>query len=110
MGRTSLRLQDRINQHIPKSIRNKENLTKVFPKRNCKITSPLNQQDCDSAIGLHLIQNPDCASHYHIHQFSILAKARTIFHLETLEVTFIKTMKPILCRQKEFVYSLQILR
>ena len=110
VGRTSLRLQDRINQHIPKSIRNKENPTKVLPKRNCKITTPLNQLDCDSAIGLHLIQHPDCASHYHIDQFSVLAKARTIFHLGALEATFIKTLKPILCRQKEFVYSLQILR
>ena len=74
-----------------------------------KIT-PLNQLDCDSAIGLHLIQHPDCASHYHIDQFSVLAKARTNFHLGALEATFIKTLKPILCRQKEFVYSLQILR
>ena len=111
VGRTFLRLQDRINQHIPKSNRNKENPTKVLPKRNCKNTTPVNQQDCDSGIGLHLrIQNPDCASHYHIDQFSILAKARTIFHLGTLEVTFIKSLKPILCRQKEFLYSQQILR
>ena len=111
VGRTFLRLQDRINQHIPKSIRNKENPTKVLPKRNCKITTSLNQQDCDSPVGLHLIQNPDCA--YHIDQFSILAQARTIFLLRTLEVafiTFIKTLKPLLCRQKEFFYSLQILR
>ena len=107
---TSLRLQDRLNQQIPKSIQNKGNPTKVLPKRNCKSTTPLNQQDCDSAISLHLIQNPDCASHYHIDQFSILAKARTVFHLGTLEATFIKTLKPILCRQKEFVHSLQILR
>ena len=99
-----------MNQHIPKSIRNKENPNKVLPKRNCKIATSLNQQDCDSAIGLHLIQNPDCASHCHIDQFSILAKARTIFHLGTLEATFTKTLKPILCRQKKFVYSLQILR
>ena len=110
MGRTSLQLQDRINQHIPKSIRNKENPTKVLPKRNCKITTPLNQLDCDSAIGLHLIQNPDSASHYHTVQFFILSKARTIFHLGTLEAIFTKTLKPILCRQKEFVYSLQILQ
>ena len=110
VGRTSLRLQDRINQHIPKSVRNKENPIKVLPKRNCKITTPLNQLDCDSAIGLHLIQNPGCASHYHIDQFFILAKASTIFHLGTLEATFIKMLKPTLCRQKEFVYSLQILR
>ena len=100
MDRTSLRLRDRINQHIPKSIRNKENPTKVLLKRNCKITTSLNQQDCDSAIGLHLIQNLDCASHYHIDQFSILAKARTIFHLGTLEATIIKTLKSILCHQK----------
>ena len=50
-GRTSLRLHDKINQHIPKSIRNKENPTKVLPKRNCKITTPLNQRDRDSATG-----------------------------------------------------------
>ena len=42
VGHTSLRLQDKINQHIPKLIRNKENPTKVLPKRNCKITTPLN--------------------------------------------------------------------
>ena len=56
--RTSLRLQDRINLHISKSIHNKENPTKVLPKRNCKITTPLIQPDCDSAIGLHLFKIP----------------------------------------------------
>ena len=71
VGRTSLRVQDRINQHFPKSIRNKQNPIKVLPKRNCKTTTPLNQLDYDSAIGLHLIQNPDCASHHHIDQFSV---------------------------------------
>ena len=39
-------------------------------------------------------------------QFSILAKVRAQFLLAALEAIFIKTMKPILCRQKEFVYSL----
>ena len=104
--RTPLRLQDKINQHIPKSIRNEESLNKVLPKRNCKITAPLNQHDCYSAIGLHLVENLDC----NIDQFSILAKARTLFRSGTLEATFIKTLKPILRRQKEFVYSRQILR
>jgi len=36
VSRTSLRLQDRINQHIPKSIRNNQKLTKILPKRICK--------------------------------------------------------------------------
>ena len=91
VGRTSLRLQERITQHIPKSIRNKEKPTKVLPRRNCKTKTSLNQLECDSAIGLHLLQNPDCAAHYHDRQFSILANARTQFHLAALEATFIKT-------------------
>ena len=110
VGRTSLRLQERITQHIPKSIRNKEKPTKVLPRRNCKTKTPPNQLECDSAIGLHLLQNPNCAAHYHDRQFSILTKARTQFHLAALEAIFIKTQQPILCQQKEFVYSLQILQ
>jgi len=35
-GPNSLRLLDRNNQHIPKSIRNNQNPTKLLPKRNCK--------------------------------------------------------------------------
>ena len=109
VGRTSLRLQKRITQHISKSIRNKEKPTKVIPRRNCKAKTPLNQLECDSAIGLHLLQNPDCAAQYHYRQFSILAKARTQFHLAALEAIFIKTQQPILCRPKKFAHSLQIL-
>ena len=95
VGRTSLRLQERINQHIPKSIRNKKKRTKVLPRRNCKAKTPLHQLECDSAIGLHLLQNPDCAAHYHDRQFSILAKARNQFHLTSLEAIFIKTRQSI---------------
>jgi len=58
----------------------------------------------DSAIGLHLLQNKQCANNYKDQQFSILARARTAFHLSALEATYIKTLKPILYRQKEFVY------
>ena len=89
--RTSLRLQERIAQHIPKSIRNKEKPTKVLPRRNCKAETLLNQLERDSAIGLRLLQNPDCAAQYHDRQFSILAKARTQFHLEALEAIVIET-------------------
>ena len=105
---TSLRLQERITQHNPKSIRNKQKPTKVLPRRNCKAKTPLNQLGCDSVIGLYLLQNPDCAAQYHDRQFSILAKATTHFHLAALEAIFIKTQQPLLRRQKEFVYSLQI--
>ena len=98
VGRTSLRLQERITQRIPKSTRNKEKPTKVLCRRNCKAKTPLNQLECNSAIGLHLLQNPDCAAQHHERQFSILAKAKTQFHLAVLEAIFIKTQQPILCR------------
>ena len=46
--------------------------------------------------------------HYNDQQFSILAKARTPFHLAALEATYITIHQPVLCRHKEFVYALQI--
>ena len=54
------------------------------------------------------MQNLECATQYSNDQFSILAKARSMFHLSVMEATYIKIRKPILCRQKEFVYLLQI--
>ena len=39
VDRTSQRLQDRINQHIPRCIRSDKRPTKNLPNRECKITS-----------------------------------------------------------------------
>ena len=82
-----------------------EKVENHWPRRSCKAKTPLNQLECDSAIGLHLLQNPDWAAHHHDRQFSISVKAR--FYLAALEAILIKTQQPILCWQKEFVYSLQ---
>ena len=49
------------------------------------------------------MQNPQCAIQYSNDQFSILAKARSMFHLSVLEAIYIKIIKPILFRQKWFV-------
>ena len=43
-------------------------------------------------------------------RFSILAAARSSCHLNLLEATYIKTRRPGLCRQKEFVYTLKLFR
>ena len=51
----------------------------------------------DSAIGLYLLQNPNCAQHYDDSRFSILAQGRLPFYLSALEATFIKTFNPALC-------------
>ena len=105
------RLQDRLKQHVPKSIRSCSSSQKrLLPARWCKSSIQTNTQSLasDSAIGLHLLQNPTCAQHYDDCRFSILAQGRSPFHLSALEATFIKTSNSALCRKKEFVYSLNI--
>ena len=111
VGRSSQRLQDRIKQHVPKSIRFCFSSQKrLLPARRCKSSTQTNTQSLasDSAIGLHLLQKPTCAQHYDDNRFSVLVQGHSPFHLTALEVTFIKTSNPTFCRQKEFVYSLKI--
>jgi len=107
ISRTSQRLEERIKQHIPKLITNSPTPhIRQSPPHLGKDTS--RQQFHKSAIGQHLLDNAQCALHYNEDKFSVLARARTSFHLSTLEVTFIKSLNPLLCKQKEFVYSLKI--
>ena len=108
--RTSQRLEERIKQHVPtrRSITNpRASANRQSLSRSCKNnTRP--QQFHESAIGQHLLDNAQCALHYSNEKFSILARGRSSFHLSALEATFIKSLNPLLCKQKEFVYSLQI--
>ena len=78
---------------------------KMVPKYSEK-NSASNKNE--TAIGQHLLDNAQCALHYSNEKFSILARGRSSFHLSALEVTFIKSLNPFLCKQKEFVYSLKI--
>ena len=94
MGQTSQRLQDKINQHIPRCIRSDKRTTKNLPNRECKITNTPSVC-CDSAIGQHLLENKECAKHFNDAQFSILATARSSFHLSVLEATYINALQPI---------------
>ena len=108
-GQTSQRLQDRLKQHVPQWIR--QQLTRPHrsqPHRSCKRNNI--KSDCNSAIGQHRLDNDQCALNYVNKRFSILATARSSFHLNLLEAAYIKTYRPVLCRQKEFVYALQLFR
>ena len=89
VGRTFLRLHDRIAQHIQKSIRNKSLPSRTLPTRDCK-TKISTIHYCDSAIGLHLLQNDECPKFYNDQLFSILAKTRTPFHLATLGYVYMR--------------------
>ena len=107
MGRTSQRLQDRIKQHVLKSVRRERfSQDRAIFNRSCKLTD--HEPSCDSAIEQNLLTNQSCALRDSDDRFSILSKGRLAFHLYALEVTYIKVFQPILCRQKKFVYALKI--
>lgn len=96
VGKTSQILKKRIGQHVPPIFRSISGKCKLPTKHS-------------SAIGQHLIENPECAAQYNDGRFSILARARNFYKLSILEAIFIRLRKPILCKQKKFVLSLKLL-
>ena len=52
--------------------------------------------DCDSAIGQHLLDNDHCTLNYDNKRLSILATARSSFHLNLFEAAYIMTRRPVL--------------
>ena len=89
IGHTSQRLEERIKQHVPRSIANPPaSPNRQSLSRSCKAnTHP--QQFHESAIGQHLLDNAQCALHYNNEKFSILTRGRSSFHLSALKATFI---------------------
>ena len=112
VGLTSQRLLGRIKQHVSKSFRSCFSQKRILPARQCNFSTQFNTQSLasDSAIGLHILQNPVGAQHYDNSKFSFLGLGRSPFHLCALETTFIKTSNLVFRRQKEFVCSLKIVR
>ena len=83
------RLADRIKQHMPTSIRKKNTTIREQPPRMCKNSN--SKMKSDSAIGQHLIKNPECAKTYSDDNFRIIGQTRSSFHLSVLESVYIKT-------------------
>ena len=108
VGRTTQRLADRIKQHVPTSIRKKSNTVREQPPRLCKNNN--SKINCESAIGQHLLTNPECAKTYTDDNFRIIGQGRSSFHLSVLESVYIKTQNPVLCKQKDFIFSLGIFK
>ena len=101
-------LVKRIKQHVPRSIANppaSHNYQSL--SRSCK-ANIRPEKFHEAANGQHLFDNAQCAIHYNNKKFSILARGRSSFHLSALETTFIKSLNPLQCKQKEFVHSLKI--
>ena len=102
VGRTTQRLADRI-KHVPTSIRKKSYASREQPLRIRKNNKF--KINCESAIGQHLIANPECAKTYTDDNFGSLGKQDRV-----LESVYIKTQNPVLCRQEEFVFSLGLFK
>ena len=82
VGRTSQRLEERIKQHVPKSISDPPAApSRQILSRSCKTNKITPRQFHESAIGQHLFDNAECARHYNCDKFSILARGRSLFHL-----------------------------
>ena len=98
VGRTSQRLSARIGQHVPPYLR--------------KILGTLRAQNAapTSAIGQHLKSNIECGKRFSPESFEIVTFGRTKTHLSILESLFISGRRPILCRQKDFVYTRQLFK
>ena len=108
VGRTTQRLADRIKQYVPTSIRKNSSTVREQPPGMCKnISSKIN---CESAIGQHLLMNPECAKTNTDDNFRIIRQARSSFHLSVLESVYIKTQNPVLCKQKDVLFSLGIFK
>lgn len=105
VGRTSNRLHARIDQHVPRGLLKQLNSPKpatTVTSSKKTITAAYNHL---SAIGQHLVDNPECAKDFCRERFTVLVRARSEFHLSVMESINIQTMQPPLCRQKNFVYS-----
>ena len=113
VGRTTLRLEARIKQHVPDRLLNPSVAARSQPRRSCKRkaynTKEEDKETLSSAIGLHLLNNDHCAVQYSNEQFSVIKQCRSEFHLKVAEAVIIRRRKPILCRQKEHIFTLRLL-
>ena len=118
IGKSSRPLSDRISEHVPSQIRRSSLYSSNAPSRaahdhNLRSRKLNSKQPAIpaydiSAVRLHLLENPDCAAEYNENCFQVIAQGRSTFHLSVLESVYINLYKPILCRKKDFLYSLKL--
>jgi len=94
IGHTTQILADRIKQYVPISIRKNSNAAREQSPRICKNNK--SKINCESAIGQHLIANPECAKTYTDDNFRIIGQARSSFHSSVLVSVYIQTHNPVL--------------
>ena len=108
VGRTSQRLQQRIKQHVPKTILQEHiSQDRSTLARSCKPIRSFKAETSFSAIGQHLLPNPTCARKYNDNKFLFLPVAALLFIFRPLKPRTSKHPNQIYAN-KEFVYGLKI--
>ena len=106
IGKTTQRLQSRIDDHVPRCIRTILTIPNTGPKLNQKLADARKNAQASSSIAEHLAKNKECLANYNDDRFSILTTGRNEYHLSVLESTYIMSYEPALCKQKKFGYKL----
>ena len=94
VGKTTQHLHARIEQHVRSST--------LMALEAGKTAS--NKQS--SAICEHLILSPECAAEFNTDQFRVIGHVRNWTVLDMLEVVYITTLQPELCKHMQFVKML----
>ena len=84
---------------IPRSI---QQILEAWPTDNYLWVGRRTKQYCKSRLRQSM--------QYTDGKFGIIGQARSSFHLSVLDSVYIKTQHPVLCREKEFVFSLGLLK
>ena len=100
---TTRQLGKRIKEHIPQCVENfcnSENKD-VIPTKVINASKR-------SSIAEHLVNNPACANNYNVNMFKIIKNCSSVFDLIKLEAICILLRKPVLCKQKDFDYTVSL--
>ena len=121
VGRTSQRLEERINQHGPNGLvesacpiaKSSQPIKRKRgrPRKDDSATCALQPAKADTAITRHLKESLTCPSGVGKKvpsHFSVLAKGKSFLQLQYLEALFITFYRPSLCVQKEHVVTLAL--
>ena len=107
VGRTLQRLEERVKQHVPRHLVSQTEGTEK--KRGLPPKERKSAGEYQSAIAdWYLAANALCRARYSDLDFRILARARSEQHFKVLETLYIQSLKPVLCRQKQFVTDLKL--
>ena len=80
----------------PTSIRKKSNAVRQYPLRIWK--NNISRINFESAIGQHLLANPECDRTCSDDNFRIIGEAGSCSHSSVLESVYIKTQNPVYTR------------